>query len=337
MSGRICAVLVLAAGIGEAQHTGKIASGLERRLYVTDASGISIYDINDGHRLLGKIDVPGTGDYKGIAASVPLGKLYVTSHREDELVSIDLVTETVSWRKKYGRYPDSMAITPDGKTLYLPFREEDSWWVIDAAGGDVIAKIPVGRGKNYDVNPIANPVGPHNTWSNPSGSRMYLEVLTLPYVFIADTASNRIIGKVGPFSKGIRPFAVTDDEKYVFANVDGLLGFEVGAVRDGSAWGGGRLYRMEATTPADRVAQIKNPPAHKPHSTPSHGLNLTPDQKEVWVVDGVYGYVYAYDVAVMPRKYIAGVPLYASPEERPHPGWITFSIDGRMLGPTVAL
>jgi DNA-binding beta-propeller fold protein YncE len=90
---------------------------------------------------------------------------------------------------------------------------------------------------------------------------------------------------------------------------------------------------MEATTPADRVAQIKNPPAHKPHSTPSHGLNLTPDQKEVWVVDGVYGYVYAYDVAVMPPKYIAGVPLYASPEERPHPGWITFSIDGRYAWP----
>ena len=56
------------------------------------------------------------------------------------------------------------------------------------------------------------------------------------------------------------------------------------------------LHRVEAHTPAERLAEMRNPPAHKPHSTPSHGINITPDQKEVWVVDGVYGYVYVYDV-----------------------------------------
>ena len=30
---------------------------------------------------------------------------------------------------------------------------------------------------------------------------------------------------------------------------------------------------------------------------------------------------------------VAGVPLYAKPEERPHPGWISFSIDGRYAYP----
>jgi len=33
----------------------------------------------------------------------------------------------------------------------------------------------------------------------------------MPYVYIADTRTNQVIGKVGPFSKGLRPFAVTDD------------------------------------------------------------------------------------------------------------------------------
>jgi len=52
-------VLVLAAMLG-AGTRGKIEGGLERLLYVTDRSGISVYDINDSHKLLRKIDVPDT-------------------------------------------------------------------------------------------------------------------------------------------------------------------------------------------------------------------------------------------------------------------------------------
>src|ERR1051326_5083231 len=106
---------------GEARKTGKLDNGLERLLYVTGRSGISVYDINDSHKLLSKIDVPDTGDYKGISASVSLGKLYVTSYRKDELVCVDLATEKVDWRRHYSDgYADSQAMTPDGKTIYLP-------------------------------------------------------------------------------------------------------------------------------------------------------------------------------------------------------------------------
>src|SRR5262245_14118816 len=313
------------------KNSGKVVNGLERRLYVADRVGVSIYDINDGHKLLRKIEIPETGAYKGIAASPQLGRLYISSNLKDELVCLDLATEKVVWRKQYGIYADSMQITPDGRTIYMPCRDEDSWWVIKADDGAVVTTIPVGRGKNYEDGPIGT-IGPHNTWINPAGTRVYLEVLTMPYVFIVDTATNKLIGKVGPFSKGVRPFVVTDDEKYVFANVDRLLGFEVGAVRDGKAWGGQMLHRVEAKTPPERVAQV-TPPKRKPHSTPSHGIGITPDQKEVWVVDGVYGYVYAYDVTAMPPKQIAGVALYEKPDEHPHPGWISFSLDGRYAYP----
>jgi DNA-binding beta-propeller fold protein YncE len=205
--------------------------------------------------------------------------------------------------------------------------------VIDAASGDVKTKIAVTHGKEYhDGHPIGG-IGPHNTWMNPDGTRVYMEVLTVPYVFIADTATNQIIGKVGPFSRGIRPFTVTDDEKYVFANADLLLGFEVGAARTGDKWGGPMLHRVEAKTPPERLAQIPKPPERMPHSTPSHGINIRPDQKEVWVVDGVYGYVYVYDVTVMPPKHIADVAIFKDPKEQPHPGWISFGIDGRYAYP----
>jgi DNA-binding beta-propeller fold protein YncE len=307
------------------------AAGVERRLYVTDKTGISVYDIDRGHALVRKIAIPDSGDYPGIAASPQLGRLYVTSHTRDELIAIDLATDAVVWRKTLGKYADSMWVTPDGRRIYLPFRDDIDWKVIDAADGSVLAKIDTERGKNYDVNPIAT-TGPHNTWINPTGTRAYLEVLTVPFLYVADTATNRILGKIGPFSKGIRPFAVTDDERYAYANIDGLLGFEIAEI-DRRVWTGKMIHRVEAQVPAERLAEIPTPPARKPHSTPSHGLNLRPDQREVWMVDGVYGYVYAFDVTSLPPKQIASIPIFQDPKERPHPGWITFGIDGRYAYP----
>jgi len=309
------------------------AAKVQRLLYVTDRSGISVYDIDKEHALVRRIDIPESGAYKGISVSVPLQRLYVSSNTKDDLICLDLKTDKVIWRKNLGKYPDSMAITPDGKLLYVPYRDEDNWKVVRAEDGEVVATIPVARGKNYDDSPIGS-IGPHNTWMHPSGKRVYLEVLTVPYVFIVDTATNKIIGKTGPFSKGVRPFAVSDDEKYVYANVDALLGFEVGAVKNEKGeWGGPKLHRAEAKTPESRLAQIPNPPKRKPHSTPSHGVNLRPDQKEVWVVDGVYGYVYAFDVGKMPPKFVAAVPLFKDPSEQPHPGWVSFSLDGKYAYP----
>jgi DNA-binding beta-propeller fold protein YncE len=306
---------------------------IERRLYVAeDRGGISVYDIDRGHQFVRTIAIPNSGVYKGIAASVSLGRLYVTSNRPDTLICLDLGTDQELWRRTLGPYADSPAITPDGRTLYVPYRNEDDWKAVDAATGIVKATIPVARGKQYDIDPIAD-IGPHNTWMNRAGTRVYLEVLTEPYVWIADTSTNTVLGKIGPFSKGIRPFAVTDDEQRVYASVDALLGFEVGAVRTGARWGGPMIARIDVKTPAARLAEILNPPKSKPHSTPSHGINISPDQREVWMVDGVYGYVYVYDITASTPRQVAAIPLFDDPSKQPHPGWITFGLDGRYAYP----
>lgn len=319
--------------VGAAAFAGRLgaAGPLERRLYVTDASGISVYDIDRGHARLRRIDIPDSGDYKGIAASPQLGRLYLTSHRRDELICLDLATDAVLWRKNVGPYADSHWVTPDGLRIWMPTRGDVFWRVLDARDGSEIARIATERGKRYDVDPIAD-IGPHNTWINRGGTRVYLEVLTVPYIYVADAATHQVLGKIGPFGKGIRPFAVSDDERFVYANVDGLLGFEIAEIAR-APWGGRVIHRVEAQTPAERLADVPDPPKAKPHSTPSHGLNLRPDQKEVWMVDGVYGYVYVYDVASLPPARVASIPIFADRAGRPHPGWITFSIDGRYAYP----
>src|SRR5262249_5764738 len=91
---------------------------------------------------------------------------------------------------------------------------------------------------------------------------------------------------------------------------NGLLGFEVGDVRTGK-----KLYRVE-------VEGYKQGPV-KRHGCPSHGIALTPDEKEIWVVDGANKYVHIFDSTVMPPKQMTSVKV------RDDPGWISFSLDGR--------
>lgn len=306
-------------------------AAVERRLYVADATGVSVYDIDREHAFVKKITVPNSGAYKGIGASAPLGLLYLTSNRGDELVAISLATDSIVWRRNVGKYADSFWITPDGKRIWMPLRGETIWKVLDAATGDALGQVETERGKRYEVDPIAD-IGPHNTWMNPAGTRVYMEVLTVPFIYVADARTNQVLGKIGPFTKGIRPFAVSDDERRLYANVDGLLGFEIAEV-DRDFRGGRMVQRVEATIPAERLAEIPSPPSRKPHSTPSHGLNLHPNQREVWMVDGVYGYVYVFDVSSPKPAQIASIPIFADPKERPHPGWISFSIDGAYAYP----
>jgi hypothetical protein len=40
-----------------------------------------------------------------------------------------------------------------------------------------------------------------------------------------------------------------------------------------------------------------------------------------------------YDIRTSPARQIAAIPLFSTPAQRPHPGWITFGIDGRYAYP----
>ena len=47
-------------GADTTKSNGKVVNGIERLMYITDKTGVSIYDINDGHKLLRSFDVPDT-------------------------------------------------------------------------------------------------------------------------------------------------------------------------------------------------------------------------------------------------------------------------------------
>jgi DNA-binding beta-propeller fold protein YncE len=271
--------------------------------------GLLVFDINDKHRFVKRIRTSGLDskgkplNVKGVCASVPLQRIYITTTRT--MTCLDLVTETIVWEKPYPAGCDRMSISPDGKTIYLPSFEGPLWYVVDARTGDVMAKVTPNSGA-------------HNTVYGADGSRAYLAGLRSPLLTIADTSTHTSNRAVGPFSASIRPFTVNADQTYAFCCVNELLGFEVGDIRSGKM-----IHRV--TVPGFQKGTVKR------HGCPSHGIGLTPDEKEIWVTDAANSRMHIFDgkfSASQPPKYLASIEL------RDQPGWITFSIDGAFAYPS---
>src|SRR5258705_5014100 len=79
-------------------------------------TGLLIYDINDGHKFVRRIDVPSfKGGVRGVCANAITKRLYVGTSSKT-LICMDLLTDKVIWEKVYDTGCDRIAITPDGKS-----------------------------------------------------------------------------------------------------------------------------------------------------------------------------------------------------------------------------
>src|SRR5579871_2308997 len=267
------------------------AAGAEHRyLYVAEPGirnyveyggvGVLVFDIDNGYRFVKRIptwDVPAgkeAENVKGIAANAATGKLYVTT--VNRMGCFDIASGKKLWDRTYEGGCDRMAISPDGATLYVPSLEGAFWNVVSGKTGDVIAKIEPRSGS-------------HNTVFSPDGSRVYLAGLRSPYLSVADATTHKVVKTVGPFSKPIRPFTVNGHGTLVFVNVNDLAGFEVGDLKTGKV-----LHQVKF--------QNYKPGPLKRHGCPSHGIALTPDERELWVVDGANNMVRVFDATVMPPR-----------------------------------
>ncbi len=268
--------------------------------------GVLVFDIDDGHKFVGRIPFDGLDEQrrplnvKGICASAATGRLYLTTLKH--LICLDLASRKVAWERRYDMGCDRMSITPDGRSIYLPSLEGPLWYVVDADTGDVVHKLVTDSG------------AAHNTICGPSGKHAYLAGLRSPDLRVVDTET-LAIRTVGPFAASIRPFTVDGRERYCYVNVNDLLGFEVGDIATGQ-----NLYRIEV--------QGFSKGHTKRHGCPSHGIGMTPDEKQLWVCDAANSRMHVFDATVMPPVQMASIEL------RDQPGWITFGIDGQYAYPS---
>jgi sugar lactone lactonase YvrE len=300
----LCTCRAVAEALPDGRYLYVVCPGIRDYLEFGGA-GILVFDIDRGHKFVKRIATPASREMKpdnikGVCACAQSKRLYFTTR--SKLYCVDLVTESTRWETSPPLGTDRMSITPDGQLLYVPSFEKDTWNVIDPAGGRLIKSIETKSGA-------------HNTVVSRDGSRMYLGGLKSPLLFVADTKTHEIVQKVGPFAGSIRPFTVNAAMTRAYICVNDCLGFEIGDLTNAT-----KLHRVE-------VAGVQRGMV-KRHGCPSHGIGLTPDEKEVWVVDAANQQVHVFDNTVEPPKQKESISL------REQPGWITFSLDGKLAWPS---
>jgi DNA-binding beta-propeller fold protein YncE len=303
------AISLLPAAEGE-RHLLYVAEPGIRNYLEHGGHGLLVFDMDNGHKFVKRIKTSGLDsqgkplNVKGVCASASLKRIYVTTTRT--MTCLDLITEKILWEKPYPSGCDRMSISPDGKTIYVPSLEGAHWHVVDAESGNVLAKIVTNSGA-------------HNTVYGADGARVYLAGLHSPLLTVADTKTHTSNTCVGPFGNSIRPFTVNAAQTLAFCCVNELLGFEVGNIKT-------RKMIHRVTVPGFQKGEVKR------HGCPSHGVGLTPDEKEIWVTDGANNRMHIFDgtniSASKAPQYLASIEL------RDQPGWITFSIDGQFAYPS---
>ncbi|PWT97564.1 MAG: hypothetical protein C5B51_31160 [Terriglobia bacterium] len=270
--------------------------------------GILVFDAARNFRFVKRIP---TWDYpaamtpenvKGVAVSAPLGMIYVSTIKR--LAAWDLLTEKKVWEQTYdGNCCDRMALSPDGKTMYVPSFEGSNWYVVDARTGNLNKNLPT---------PAS--AGAHNTIWSLDGSKVFMAGLRSKTMSIADPTTNTVVQTVGPFANNVRPFTVNGAGTLIYANVNDLLGFQIADVKTGKV-----IYTVQVQGYGWARERLTG------HGCPSHGVALSPDEKEVWVTDGSNSAVHVFDNTVMPPKQIKSIKM------RDEPFWLTFSSDGKWV------
>jgi hypothetical protein len=234
-------------------------------LYAIDESAnirgfISVYDIAAEHRLIKTIrTVPGVGDVRGVAASAVTGKLYVAYmdvSGTGMVYCLNIYNDTILWNKPISPGVDRLAISPDGKLLYVPTGEggsADYINVVDADTGEVVRKVHFSNRSHDTLYPLSGPIFQETKADDGSGE----------YLYLVDPNSYAV-SRVGPFSGILGPYAVDSSSDYVVNNVTNLWGMQVANLKTG------RIITASL-------------PDHPPGDAGLlHGIGWSPDQSEVW-------------------------------------------------------
>ena len=226
------------------------------------------------------------------------------------LLAYDLRRGRTLWHRTYSFGIDSMAISPNGRWIYMPAGEGSSdgrWRIIAARNGR-----PTSRS-------IEGPAGAHNTIMGPDGRYLYLGGVDYPYLEVASTRTDKVVRILGPLNgPGVRPFTINGSQTLAFTTARSFLGFQVASITTGKV-----LY----TVP---VAGFSFDPATFGR-TPDHGIALSPDEHQLYLIDTPNGYVHVFDVHGLPAsppRLVANIRLAHPP---PNDGWLQTSRNGRYL------
>ncbi len=264
--------------------------------------------------------------------------LYVDNSLGDDLSVIDLSTLKVAGTIPVGNQPHGLCAPADGRRLFVTVESERNLKILDTASGKILATIPVtGRPNECAATPDGRYVGvpirdgdavdivdtaakkvvkalpvktPHNCVNSGDSHSLYVSSMGSGEIDRIDLDKMEYSAHI-PVGGIPRPYAVAHNQQRLYTALTNLHGFAV------------------ADIPARQViARVELPPAPPLDcplevNTPTHGLALTPDDRQLWVTSLADGGVYVWDVAA--RKASAMIRVGKCPN------WIVISPDGRYV------
>ena len=303
------------------------APGTVHLEYVVLDGTVVVHDIDAGHHEVDRIPLEQTrAGVRGVAAHPGTSALYISyggdggANGKGSVLRYDLVAKHVVWDRHYDHGIDSLAVAPDGGRLYVPDGElasDGRWFVVDAATGAEVGAVEGGRGA-------------HNTVASPDGRSVYLGGRDASYLDVLDVATGRVRHTAGPLRGGVRPFVVDRAQTFAFTTATGVIGFQVSDLRTTRV-----LFTVD-------VPGFSWDPKRFKASAPSHGISLSPDGREVYLIDAPNSTVHVFDVSGLPAtapRRVADIRLEhaMTGEESPcaydclRDGWLQHTTDGRFV------
>ena len=281
--------LLVTAAIYAATSDG----GHRMLLYVDNSLGddISVIDLGT----LKVIDTLRVGNEPhGLCAPADGRRLFTTIESEKNLKTIDAASGKIVDTIPLTGRPNQCAATPDGRYVGVPIRDGDSVDIVDTALKKVVKTLPVKT--------------PHNCFNSGNNNDMYVSSMGSNEIDVIDLRTMNYSAKI-PVGGIPRPYAVSTDEKILYIALTNLHGF---AVAD-----------IPSRKVVERVELPPAPPLDCPLevNTPTHGLALTPDGRQLWITSLADSGVYVYDLGTRKTSPMIHVGKC--------PNWIAFSPDGR--------
>jgi WD40 repeat protein len=301
------------------------ASTLAHLEYLFNDGPVNVYDIDHGFRLVETFRLPGTDrGVRGVAVSPATHMMFVSyggdgaGNGNGSVLAYDLVRKTVAWSVNLKTGIDSAAVSNDGRLLYMPDGElssDGNWYILSTADGSVVGKIET------------HGSGPHDGVMSADGRILQLGERNYSHLPVYNTQTGKLQAQIGPLVGGVRPNTIDGSDSLSFTTATGFDGFQVSSItRPGSPV----LY-------TERFAACSGP-----FSTCSHGISLSPNNRELAAIDTVHKAVQLWDVhgvaAGIAPVHMATVPVDGLQGEESgcaydcgRDGWLQNTLDGRYL------
>jgi WD40 repeat protein len=302
-----------------------VSTSVRHLEYVFNDGPVEVYDIDNGFKLVETFSLPGTTrGVRGVAVSPSTDMMFVSFggdggvNGNGSVLAYNLVTKQVVWSVNLNSGIDSGAVSTNGKLLYMPCGElcaTGTWNVIDTSNGAVVGTI------------VPSGTGPHDGVMSADGKLLLLGNRNSLHVGVYNTVTS-LQPQIGLLVGGVRPLTINGSDNRVFTTSTGFDGFQVSSTEGIAAV----LYTVS-------FGEI---PFGFPFSTASHGISLSPDNKEVYVIDAVHKEVQAWNVhgvaeGVAP-KFVAAVPVNGLKGTESgcaydcgRDGWVQHTLDGRYV------